>query len=140
MDYADVMERDMQKVWAAEDAAQKAAMEELESTMEQIWQEDTTLSEMTGIMRDDEVVMILDGVVEMLAHGGDVKKTLDDITHRSNRRQALFSPRRVRIFARVYSLMSPSPPQVGQAVHVLRGFKPAPRQSGHFVFIVSPTS
>ena len=54
-------------------------MEELESTMEQIWQEDTTLSEMTSIMRDDEVVMILDGVVEMLAHGGDVKKTLDDI-------------------------------------------------------------
>ena len=79
MEYADVMERDMQKVWAAEDAAQKAAMEELESTMEQIWQEDTTLSEMTSIMRDDEVVMILDGVVEMLAHGGDVKKTLDDI-------------------------------------------------------------
>ena len=79
MDYVDVMERDMQKVWAAEDAAQKAAMEELESTMEQIWQEDTTLSEMTSIMRDDEVVMILDGVVEMLAHGGDVKKTLDDI-------------------------------------------------------------
>ena len=79
MDYADMMERDMQKVWAYEDAAQKAAMEELESTMEKIWQEDTTLSEMTSIMRDDEVVMILDGVVEMLAHGGDVKKTLDDI-------------------------------------------------------------
>ena len=79
MDYADVMERDMQKVWAAEDAAQRAAVNEVESKMEQIWQEDTTLSEMTSIMRDDEVVMILDGVVEMLAHGGDVKKTLDDI-------------------------------------------------------------
>ena len=79
MDYADMMERDMQKVWAAEDAAQKAAMDKVESTMDQIWQEDTTLSEMTSIMRDDEVVMILDGVVEMLAHGGDVKKTLDDI-------------------------------------------------------------
>ena len=69
----------MEQLWAYEDAAQKAAMEEPESTMEQIWQEDTTLSEMTSIMRDDEVVMILDGVVEMLAHGGDVKKTLDDI-------------------------------------------------------------
>jgi hypothetical protein len=79
MDYADMMERDMQKVWAVEDAAQKAAMDKVESTMDQIWQEDTTLSEMTSIMRDDEVVMILDGVVEMLAHGGDVKKTLDDI-------------------------------------------------------------
>ena len=79
MDYADMMERDMQKVWAAEDAERKADMEKLESTMEKIWQEDTTLSEMTSIMRDDEVVMILDGVVEMLAHGGDVKKTLDDI-------------------------------------------------------------
>ena len=79
MDYADMMEREMQKVWAVEDAAQKAAMDKVESTMDQIWQEDTTLSEMTSIMRDDEVVMILDGVVEMLAHGGDVKKTLDDI-------------------------------------------------------------
>ena len=79
MDYADVMERDTQKVWAHEDAARKADMEKLESTMEKIWQEDTTLSEMTSVMRDDEVVMILDGVVEMLAHGGDVKKTLDDI-------------------------------------------------------------
>ena len=70
---------DMQKVWAAEDVAQKAAVDEVESKMEQIWQEDTTLSEMTSIMRDDEVVMILDGVVEMLAHGGNVQKTLDDI-------------------------------------------------------------
>ena len=79
MDYAEAMEREMQKVWAAEDAAQRAAVNEVESKMEQIWQEDTTLSEMTSIMRDDEVVMIPDGVVEMLAHGGDVKKTLDDI-------------------------------------------------------------
>ena len=49
MDYADMMERDMEQVWAYEDAARKAAKDEVESKMAQIWREDMTLSEMTSI-------------------------------------------------------------------------------------------